>query len=328
MKKNNRILAGVLALQFVLIAVVFWPRPAASGEENGPLLGEIEPGDIVSLIIEDVDGNHLALQRTTGKWVLPEAGDYPSRDNLVPEMLEKLITLTTGRLVTRTDGSHKRLQVASDDYLRRIELETADGQNQVLYLGSSPTYGATHIRLEGQDETYLTDDLSVWDANATATSWIDTNYLQVPQEEITSLTLRNANGEWTFEKDDQDDEGNWLLVGLAEDETLNTTAVDSLVRQASSVTMLRPLGKDSETVYGLDQPLALVTLQTGEKTITLHVGAADPDDNSHVIKASDSPYYVRISEYSANNLVDKTRDDFLTLPPTPTAEPGDESDGS
>lgn len=325
MKKHNRILAVVLALQVVLIAVVFWPRPAASGEESGPLLGEIEAGDIVSLIIKDMDGNHLDLQRTTGKWVLSEADDYPCQEDRVPEMLEKLIILTTGRLVTRTEGSHKRLQVASDDYLRRIELETADGQNRVLYLGSSPTYGATHIRLEGQDETYLTNDLSVWDANATATSWIDTNYLQMPQEDITSLTLRNANGEWTFEKDD---EGNWLLVGLAQDETLNTTAVDSLVRQASSVTMLRPLGKDRETAYGLDQPLALITLETGEKTITLHVGAADPDDNSHVIKSSESPYYVRVSEYSANNLVDKTRDDFLTLPPTPTAEPGDESDES
>jgi len=251
MKKHNRILAVVLALQVVLIAVVFWPRPAASGEESGPLLGEIEAGDIVSLIIEDMDGNHLDLQRTTGKWVLPEADDYPCREEKVPEMLEKLITLTTDRLVTRTEGSHKRLQVASDDYLRRIELKTADGQNRVLYLGSSPTYGATHIRLEGQDETYMTNDLSVWDANATATSWIDTNYLQVPQEDITSLTLRNANGEWAFEKDD---EGNWLLVGLAQDETLNTTAVDSLVRQASSVTMLQPLGKDRETAYGLDQP--------------------------------------------------------------------------
>lgn len=325
MKKHNRILAVVLALQVVLIAVVFWPRPAASGEESGPLLGEIEAGDIISLIIQDVDGNRLDLQRTTGNWVLPKADDYPCQENRVPEMLEKLITLTADRLVTRTEGSHKRLQVASDDFLRRIELETADGQNRVLYLGSSPTYGATHIRLEGQDETYLTNDLSVWDANATATSWIDTNYLQVPQENITSLTLRNASGEWAFEKDD---EGNWLLVGLAEDETLDTTAVDSLVRQASSVTMLRPLGKDRETAYGLDQPLALVTLETGEETITLHVGAADPDDNSHVIKSSESPYYVRVSEYSANNLVDKTRDDFLTLPPTPTAEPGEESDES
>ncbi len=325
MKKHNRILAVVLALQVVLIAVIFWPRPAASGEESSPLLGEIEAGDIVSLIIEDMDGNHLDLQRTTGKWVLPEADDYPCREDQVPEMLEKLITLTTDRLVTRTEGSHKRLQVASDDYLRRIELETADGQNRVLYLGSSPTYGATHIRLEGQDETYLTNDLSVWDVNATATSWIDTNYLQVPQEDITSLTLRNANGEWTFEKDD---EGNWLLVGLAQDETLNTTAVDSLVRQASSVTMLQPLGKDRETAYGLDQPLALVTLETEEKTITLHVGAADPDDSSHVIKSSESAYHVRISEYSASNLVDKTRDDFLTLPPTPTPEPGDEGDES
>ncbi len=325
MKKHIRILAVVLTLQVVLIAVVFWPQPAASGEGSGLLLGEIEASNIVSLIIQDMDGNHLDLQRTTGKWALPEAGDYPCQEDRVPEMLEKLITLTADRLITRTEGSHKRLQVASDDFQRRIELETADGQNRVLYLGSSPTYGATHIRLEGQDETYLTNDLSVWDANATATSWIDTNYLSVPQEDITSVTLRNANGEWTFEKDD---EANWLLVGLAQDETLNTTAVDSLVRQASSVTMLQPLGKDSVTAYGLDQPLALVTLKTGIETVTLQVGAADPDDSSHVIKSSESPYYVSISEYNANNLVDKARDDFLTLPPTPTAEPGDESGGS
>jgi hypothetical protein len=70
----------------------------------------------------------------------------------------------------------------------------------------------------------------------------------------------------------------------------------------------------------MDEPNAVVTVETGEKTITLRVGAKEPDANRYVVISSESPYYVRVYEYSVRDLVEKTRDDFLQLPPTPTPE--------
>lgn len=54
--------------------------------------------------------------------------------------------------------------------------------------------------------------------------------------------------------------------------------------------------------------------------MTVRVGAQNPDDESYAVKSSESPYYVQVAGYAVQDLVDKTRDDFLELPPTPTPE--------
>lgn len=315
MKKHNRILAAALVLQIALVAVLFWPRSSASGGETGPLLGELESGDILTLSIEDDSGNRITLSKKGGSWVLPDADDYPAVEETISELLGKLVALKNDRLVTRTAASHQRLQVAPDDFMRRVELETAGGETRTLFLGSSPSYGATHVRLEGEDEAYLAGDLASWEVNATPNTWVDTSYLSIPQDSITKITLQNANGEWTLTKDE---EGNWLVAELAEDEELDTASVNSIVSRVSAVSMLRPLGMEAAPVFKLDDPSALVTIETTEKTVTLQVGAKFTEDNSYIVKSSESPYYVQVAEFSVKDLVEQNHEGFVSLPPTPT----------
>jgi hypothetical protein len=89
------------------------------------------------------------------------------------------------------------------------------------------------------------------------------------------------------------------------------------------VTLQRPLGTEEETAYGLDDPQAVVTLETADGTHTLRVGAQDAEDSSYVLAWSGSPFYVRVSEFSVRDFVEKTRDDLLQQPtPVPEATPG------
>jgi hypothetical protein len=317
MKWYNRILAGILVSQIILSVVVFWPRSAVTGASE-PLFPDLgEAGDIVALTIADADDNSVQLKKVGGDWVLPDADNYPAQTDKITPLLSKILGLTTSRLVTRTDASHKRLQVSPDDFMLRIDFETADGTQHTLYLGSSPRYGSTHFRVEGQSETYLTSDLSVWEAKAEAASWIDTAYLSVPEDDIIKMTLENANGMFTFTKDD---EGTWTMGGLAADETLDEAKVTHLIQQAATVTMIQPLGKEEQVAYGMDAPNAMVTLETGDKTITLRVGAKEPEANKYTVISSESPYYVQVYEYSVKDFVERTRDGFLQLPPTSTPE--------
>jgi hypothetical protein len=129
--------------------------------------------------------------------------------------------------------------------------------------------------------------------------------------------LENSNGTFTFARDG---EGTWTMEGLTADETLNEAQVNAVLRRGAFVTMVEPLGKTEQSTYGLDEPSAVVTLETTEKTVTLRVGARDPEDNSYVVISSESPYYVRIAEFGARELVEFTRDDFLQTEPTPTVE--------
>jgi hypothetical protein len=316
MKRHHLILAGILVVQIALSAVVFWPKAAASAGRE-PIFPDLEAGDIVALKITDADGNTVALRQAGEDWVLPDADDYPAEANKITPLREKIVGLTTGRLVTRTDASHRRLQVHPNDFVRRIDFETADGTTRTLYLGSAPSYGTIHFRVDGQSEVYLASDITTYDTNATVSSWINTTYLSITQDDVTAMTLENGNGTFAFARGG---EGTWTMGGLAADETLNEAQVNAVLRRGTFVTIVEPLGKTEQPAYGMDEPSAVVTLETAEKTVTLRVGARDPEDNSYVVISSDSPYYARIAEFGAKELVEFTRDDFLQTEPTPMPE--------
>jgi hypothetical protein len=329
MSRSNQILAGILILQLIVVGAVFWPRAATSGAGES-LLSGVEADRIVGITITDAAGTTLRLAKQAEGWVLSEADDYPCQDDKVPPLLTKLVELRTDRLVAQTGSSHARLKVATDDFERRLDLELADGGQQRLFVGSSPSFGASHVRLEGQDAVYLTSGLSAADVATSPTSWVDRTYFQVPQEQAVALTLENANGRFEFRRvageGDTETGGTWLMTDVTSDETLDQAAIQGVVNRATSVPMARPLGKTEEAAYGMDMPSALITLRThsdeeGDKTYTLRVGAKNLEDNTYVVISSESPYYVRVNEFSVQVLVENAREDFLVLPPTPTAEP-------
>jgi hypothetical protein len=320
MNRRNQILSAVLAVQLVLAVVVFWPRSTAAGAEAGPLLENFSPGDVVSLTIKDADGNQVTLAKDADSWVLPEADNFPVNGDKVSTLLDTIGKLQTNRLVTRTQASQKRLQVADDDFVRLVELKLADGQTHKVYLGSSPSSGATHVRADSQPETYLTGDVRTYDVGASSGTWVDTQYYTVPTTSTLSLTLKNANGEFEF---DQASEGQWTLKGLAEDEQFKQSTFDSLLAQATSLRMVEPIGKEEQASFGLDKPQALVTVKTQDgQTYTLTIGAKGEDNNNYVAKWSESPYYVRVAQYTAETFVNKTRDDFIQPSATPTPAAG------
>ncbi|MBC7261186.1 MAG: hypothetical protein H5T63_04150, partial [Chloroflexi bacterium] len=118
MNRMQQILAAVLAIQILLSVALFWPKAATTGS-SGPLLPEVKKEDIVAITVTDNEGKSVVLRQVAGNWVLPEADDYPLKAERITQALDKIVGLTTRRLVTRTEASHKRLQVASDGFLRR-----------------------------------------------------------------------------------------------------------------------------------------------------------------------------------------------------------------
>ena len=326
MNRLNQILTAVLAIQVVLAVVVFLPRIIPTGAASAPLFGALGAPDITTLAVQDKDGKRVELARQGEAWVVPAGGDYPADNSKINTFLEKIVGVQSNPLVTRTRASHKRLQVADDDFVRRIDFTSADGSSRTLFLGSAPGGGATHVRAGGRDEVYLARGLFSYDANTDITGWIDPVYFSVAQEQAISLTLRNANGTFEFEKDEAS--GAWTMKGLAAGEEFNPNNFTTLLARLSSLRMTRPLGKEAKPEYGLDNPGALITVVVkddagGRQTHSLRVGAKDAADNSYVVKASESlsPYTVRVAGFSVEDFVTKTRQDFLQLPPTPTPAP-------
>lgn len=324
MNRRNQILIGVLVLQLVLAVIAFWPRQSPATATGQVLFPGVTADQIRSVRLTDAKGEMIRLTKSDDGWVLPDADDYPAKTEKVTSFLDKLAGLKADRLITQTAASHKRLKVAEGDFNALIEFELSDGGQHRLYVGSSAGYAAAHVRVDGQEQVYMVSALSSSDASSQATAWTDAGYFSVTRDDVVSLTLENANGRFEFVKDQA---GTWTMSDLAADETLNQAAVTSLLYSVSSVSLQKPLGKVEQPEYGLQSPVAVVTLKThsnteGDKTYTLRVGAQDATDQTYVFASSSSPYYVRVNSYAVSGWIEKSRDDFLEVPPTATPPPG------
>jgi len=317
MKRHQQILAGILIVQIILGVITFWPRSGSAGAAQA-VFPDLNAEDIVTLTITDDQGARIVLRRSGENWGLAEAGDYPAKAATITPILEKFTQLDTATLVARTESSHKALQVAGDEFVRRIDIEMKDGTTHILYLGSSPRYTATHFRVAGQVETYLTAALSSWELNTAATSWVDTTYRTIDAATVTEVTLQNANGTFKLVKS----EDQWTLADLAGDEVIAPGKTGDIVSKVTRVTLQRPLGLEEKASYGLDAPAATVTLKMDDGSIyTLRVGAK-VDGTNYAVKASESPYYVAVTEYNVKPLIENDRAAFLQEPtPTPAPQP-------
>jgi len=321
MNKQNRILAAILALQVVLSLVVFWPEKSVA--RGQPLFGDLSVDQIVRFSVGDTTGAKIQIANGPEGWALPDMDDYPVLEDKVRALLEKIVGVQTDRLVTRTGDSHKRLRVTDDDYERLVEFELADGSQHKLYLGTSPSYQVMHVRADDQAEVYLALGLSTADAGTAVSAWVDTSYFSVTQDQIVAITLDNQNGHFEFSKDAADV---WTMVNLPAGETLLPNNVASLATRVSSLRMMRPLGKEEQPSYSMEDASATVTIVTrddqgNEKTYVVRVGALLEDEKGYVVKSATSPYYVLIADYTVGDLTERTLQDFIQVPATPTPPP-------
>jgi hypothetical protein len=321
MNRGNQILAGILALQIVVLAAVFWPRGAASNELETQLFPGLTAEEIVSLRVVGPAGERVELAKQEGAWVLPAAGGYPCDGEKVSAVVDKIVDLQAARLIAQTRTSHARLGVAEDAPERLVEFALQDGTRHRLFVGTSPSFGVSHVRANSQAEVYLASGLAALDLGTTAGAWVDRLFFEVPRDEVVALTLENENGRFAFEREGE----TWRMGDLAPDETLDEASVQTLLNRATSVTMVEPLGTEATSPAGLRQTLAVITLRTRgadgtDRTLILKLGTKDPESGKHLLTSSESPFVVWLSGFTAEQFADKTRDDFLVLPPTPTPE--------
>ena len=314
MNRQNQLLVGVLILQLAIVAFVFWPGRNATAAATALYEGVAQEA-IQAMAVSD-QSRSVKISRSGDGWVLPEAGDFPVTALQASSAISKVLTIDTRRLVASNPTSHARLGVTEDDFTRRVDLETTDGQTFTLYIGTSPSARSTNVRRSDSNNVYLTSGVTASDLNLDYGSWINTTYLAVPETDIQALTVTNAQDTLEFTRPTTD---TWTLTGLAEGETFNQNNLTTVLTRLNNFTMVRPLGKTDQPEYGMATPAATVTIQTqpaGDeaKTITLVIGPQNPDTQNHVVKSSDSEYYVEVAGFGVENFVTRSRTDYLVAP--------------
>lgn len=319
MNRVQQILSALLVIQVIVAGAVYMPRNPAA--QSGPLLADFKPDNAVKMDIADYQNEQVQLAKDGSEWklVLADGSMFPTEPDKVKGVLDKLAATKTNRLVTRTAASQKQLKVSEDDFIRKVSLTMADGGKNTLFLGTSPGTGVSHVRLVGKDEVYLAS-LDSYDYGATANAWINTGFLDVPENSVTAMTMKNANGTFEFIRDAS---GKWAMKDWG-DKPFDNDKFTPLVSRLSTMRMLTPLGIKEDAAFQLDKPLAVVTFtykksESETPTVTLTIGAKDEEKNSYFVKSSTSEYFMKVDGYFVGDYVTSKKDDFIKPEPTATA---------
>ncbi len=321
MNRQNQILVGILIIQLAIVAFVFWPGRNVTAAAAA-LYTDITQDNIQAMTISDQERS-VKISRGTDGWVLPEADDFPVTAVQVSDVISQVLTIDTRRLVASNTTSHARLGVTEEDFSRRVDLETKDGQTITLYVGSAPSARSTNVRRGDSDNVYLTSNVTANDLRIDVGSWINTAYLAVPETDIQAITIENAQGTLQFTRPTTD---TWTLADLATGEVFNENNLISLLTRLSGFNMIKPLGKTDKPEYGMATPAATLTMQTqpaggAAKTITLVIGLQNPETQNHVIKSSDAEYYVEVAGFGVENFISRSRTDYLVVPEAAATTP-------
>jgi hypothetical protein len=317
MKRPHQILGGLLLAQIALAGLTWTmasSAPAAAGKEK---VFDFSPDDVTEISIESAptksapEASHVDLVKKDDKWLLASAGDYPVDESKAKEVVDKLTDLAVGEPIATNAASHNALRVGDRDYDRKVTVKTASGEESVI-LGSGPR-STLHVRRAGADDVRESHGTPVWNFHSEARSYVDTAYVKMDKSVLREITVTNAHGRLSFAKNGDE----WELVELPAGTALNDSAVNSFVSAVSHLNLQDPVGKDVKPAYGLDHGATVVLAGEDDKnapvSATYTIGAP-AGKNAYYAKAADNDYVVTVAKYAADQILNKTAEDFAKKP--------------
>lgn len=198
----HRILTGVLAVQTLLAVYTWYPRDTTVPSE--PVV-PWEQERIEKIQLESVSTRHkggdLVLARQDAGWVVLSEHAFPAKPEPIQELLDRLLGLTRTRPLSDDPSLHKKLNVAEDNFTRRVTLHGTDGEQLEFFAGTA-SRERMNVRYPGEDEVYEVSGLGAWRLSDNARTYLVTEPFEKPVlDEVTSLTLVNPHGELTLNHD-------------------------------------------------------------------------------------------------------------------------------
>lgn len=323
MTRINQILAGVLVVQALLVPFT-WSHSGPSVTEPTRLVpfdtNAVTAIEITSPPPEDGGApSELRLERADGHWGIASADGFPADDSKVEDLLEKLTKLEVRSPIATQAASFNALDVGDREYGAKVKVE-AGSSSAELYLGTASS-GAANVRVVGKDAAYVARGITVFDASDKVSRWVNTEYVKVDPDTVSSLTVTNEHGTIELVKDES---GTWTTPGLPPERMVDATAVSTLLKRAGTVRMTEPAGKLAPTMgisptgLGLDWTATTGdTTETGGYRVGGEAPGATPSAGLVYVSATGSPFAVKARGSSFKDLRDATLDTLTKDAPPP-----------
>lgn len=318
--KNWITILGVLLV--VQLGLVFWawkPATQPGFQDAQAAFLQFSPDQIDEIRIarsksETEEAAEVKLSKVDAGWQLT-ADQSPVNTSKVKTFLTDLLSLKAGWPVATTEQTARRFEVGDDNYQRKIELVTGGKVIATVLLGTSPALRKVHARLPGAENTYAVD-FATFNAPVVAKDWVDTTLLQIPQDQIIGLQYNDWKAERTNDV--------WTLEGLESGYEVNAAAINDYAFEVASLSYEQILGTEEKPDYKFADTSTelLVTLKDGKQ---LTYRFARPEENSAIVKRSDSDRYFKLANYQIGKLLSTDRSKLITAAKAEALAPSDEN---
>ena len=297
MKNLQKILSGVLALQLVLAAGLFWESISRQQvRSQATQLVQTETDALQRLEIVG-DEESVVLVQKDGQWQLPDLHDLPVNSDKLDTLLEKLTALKGNWPVATSNSARERFEVAEDKFRKHLKLYTGEDDIPALdlFVGTSPGFRKVHVRRADDDAIYAVE-LNSFDLPSTADSWLDKTLLAAGDIEHIAgpdYQLRKDGENWKFD-DTSGEDAPAVDPGKARElagalEKLRITAAASEVPQA----------EETEVV---------VRSKNGELRYRFFHA-----DNKYFVRREDRDQVFEIAKYDFDRVTDKRHADLVLV---------------
>jgi hypothetical protein len=301
---NEPLILGLLALLGVQIlaavGLALGGRGSLTPASLDSPLFTFDPQAVTAIRIEGGSEGPVTLAKADQGWVIADLADFPADGAKVDPLIEKLAALKRPLPIATSPEAQRRHKVADEGFERRVTLESGDKPVATLILGDSPGFRRTFARPAGEAVVYDLD-LPLFEVSNRRDDWLARDNLRIAQETIE----RVSSGDWNLVKAD----GNWRLEGS--DQAPDEAAVTGLLSRLANLGYRGILGSEDKPEYNQSAPMREILVGLAGGTERQYRISQAQDSQDFVLKASDRPWYYKLSEFDLEGLKDLSRDTLL-----------------
>jgi hypothetical protein len=269
-----------------------------------PLLANFDAAKVTRLQVSSTSSKNppLDVVKKDGNWVLASQFDYPVEASKVTDVLTPLAKMAAASPIATAASRHTQLHVADAENERKLVI-TADGKPITLYIGTPAGSRRTAVRIDGDDRVYAVSGVSAYTSGTEPAQWVDTKYVNIARDQVGKVTIDQgthrvelsrtaASAPWTASLDNQP-------ITLAAGETLDTSAIDSIVSAATTIDLKSPADPNRDASH----PTATFSIEQ------LATGPASTAPTIIDVIADGGGYWVKQRGSNRAVMVDKSRID-------------------
>lgn len=280
---NKKTLSVLLVVFAILCGLTFWkiwstkPIRPEGPFPGDPVLAGLDLNQITAFMVSSA-GATSRVSRKEGRWVVNTRFDYPADFRRIVEQLRSLADMKVGQVVQATDSDLGDFGLGPGQ-ATAIQMEMANGSTSAVVLigGPRPAQPAGGIASFPQgvyirvgDGPVLLVDVPLGVTFGWTENWLDREIVNVPVDSVEQVTVRAPDESYTLRMPSP---GNYVLEGLASNETVEVYNAGRLARALSPLTLLDvvdPAETTNDFGFG-DASEVVFALRTGER-YTVKVG--------------------------------------------------------